>query len=1607
MANRPNKTIDPTEAALAAIQEGLNGHDEEEQTAEPAERMRPSRIAPEDRTSFAPAPNATERFASAGSDISDRRAPDLRAQVTRAANDDQQSVGQILQALQRRPARTSYVVAAACSGAWLIGCFALSFAYLSSLSAALGPNHSSAAVMIGLGALALLPIIFFFGVAHMAWRAQELRLIAQAMAGVAMRLAEPEAVAQDAIVSVGQAIRREVAAMGDGVERALARASELEAMVQNEVAALARAYGDNETRIRGLMRDLGTQRETLVSQAEQVRSAINNVHIDLTQDLSTISELVEHQVDDATQRITTSLAEKAEHITLSLSHIGDTMIDQLSVRGGDLLERLETVRAETTRAVASASDRLNASLGFKTDHIGAEFAEIAQGLDDMLTARLDRVTEHFSEKSLAMIDTMVTRAQDLTGQALARSQELTDLVNGRAQEFTESIIETSSQIAGQIAASTEQVSHTLRASGESLVLDLNLRGVEIATRLEETGARITDSLVSRSSKMTDSVREGAEHLISIIASRNDAVKELLATRLAAYEEMLSHSGLELGEKISRNASTLGNLITRHLTEFDRTVKSYGAELVERLGVRTQEISDAMRGQIENFDSKVGSRANEATGLFDERLTRLQDALDSRTQTLTEALSARVLDIAKTLAEGGKEAADAIDKRGGDVAALIDSRGQQVTASVSERLASLERTLGVEATAVANTLDQRIERLETLLLGRTQAVIAEMDTHSRAAADLLNARLVELSDSIKTNSTTAGQTLSQLVADTTEALGKTAAASSAATEALNRSAAGATAILQQSANAISSTLDKSTTEAAAVLNRSTDALSGMIGKTAAEAAALLDRSAGALSTTIGENAAAASDAIEKSTAASSASLDNSTASVTEVISRTAAMASETIGQTTATATDLLAKTARESSEAISRSAGGVEQMLSGINSQIVRNVAERAERIEVTLSQCMGELTRVLDDKSAEMTRALDEQSTQMTRTLVEKSAGFLNAFSGRGEQFAGEITRVTDEAVKAIEAKGFVFTRTMMDNSEEIARRVNETAQNATAAVARTLGQLQEGTQGVAEAAKTTITQTLQELHGATGAAIEQSKKTAAATVADMLETHGMLRSDSTALFERLREANILLQEVLSGAHENMNAIERTMASRVSEFVAAMNELNSKSGTATANLEEHLGAFNTTTVKVLGDLSTLATQFTSHGRALAEAVELLESSNRRTQDAVASRHASVEALVATLDARADDFEQRLRRFSGLLDESLDSATARAREIAGIVTETSNESVQAIEQQFDVVRASTDEQRRQTSETLSAVYEATLGEAQAMFNQSAERFAEIVQAMKQMAAQMQRELEATRAELRRGVLELPQETAENAAQMRRVIVEQMEALAELNRIVARHGNALDAVEPTRREAEPAYAAGGARPQPLPARPETGTPVRPTRDITGAPPRRPDSPSLNPIQGGKDAGNGRGGGWLSELLTHASRDDGPSIASSPSREGARSQERLSREAAGSLEALSVDIARMIDHEATAELWDRYQRGESRLDGRHLYTAQGQKAFEEIRRKYRGDAEFRETVEHYIDEFERLLEDVSRGESGHAVARNYLASDTGKVYTMLAHAAGRFEQ
>src|SRR5262249_39982409 len=248
----------------------------------------------------------------------------------------------------------------------------------------------------------------------------------------------------------------------------------------------------------------------------------------------------------------------------------------------------------------------------------------------------------------------------------------------------------------------------------------------------------------------------------------------------------------------------------------------------------------------------------------------------------------------------------------------------------------------------------------------------------------------------------------------------------------------------------------------------------------------------------------------------------------------------------------------------------------------------------------------------------------------------------------------------------------------------------------------------------------------------------------------------------------------------------------------------------------------------------LAGQFDSHGRSLAEVVALIDRSNRRTEATIGERRESLEAMGTALDAKSSELEQRVTRFSGhldrslesatrsfdsksetldqrvgrfgsvldetlgnvaksldgkaedlnnrltrfseLLDQSLESATDRTRDIARLIADSTNQGARAIAENLESIRAANEGEYKRTGEAMRAIYDQTTQDAEGMLSQAAGRFAEVVDGLKRMAAEMQRELDATRNELRKGILELPQETADTAAQMRRVIVDQIEALA---------------------------------------------------------------------------------------------------------------------------------------------------------------------------------------------------------------------------------------
>jgi hypothetical protein len=238
-------------------------------------------------------------------------------------------------------------------------------------------------------------------------------------------------------------------------------------------------------------------------------------------------------------------------------------------------------------------------------------------------------------------------------------------------------------------------------------------------------------------------------------------------------------------------------------------------------------------------------------------------------------------------------------------------------------------------------------------------------------------------------------------------------------------------------------------------------------------------------------------------------------------------------------------------------------------------------------------------------------------------------------------------------------------------------------------------------------------------------------------------------------------------------------------------------------------------------------------------------------------------------------------------------------------------------------------------------------------------------------------------------------------MRRVVSEQIRALNELSEIVSRQlpGESVAAEMPVRAQAS----AQGASTRSLPAQKPT-QPVESPRAFPRQPANQPPRPAVaerrpEPRQPSNDERGERASGWISDLLRRVNDEEGSSPRLPSSDRGSKSNNPLD-----GLGSLTSDIARSIDPDAYADLWNRYRRGDSNVFTRRVYTLQGQQTFDEVRRRYGREADFREAVDRYIDHFSSLYEEAVQKDPNGRLAENYLNSDTGKAYTLLAHASGK---
>ena len=633
-----------------------------------------------------------------------------------AANDDLPSIGGLIFALQQKPSKSPFVVALFASIAWFViggffayGLISTQLATPSTLPELLAnPSALIAALTI------LIPIAVFWFLALLVWRAQELRLMASAMTEVAVRLAEPDKLAEQSVASLGQTIRRQVAAMNDAISRAIGRAGELETLVHNEVAALERSYSDNELRVRGLISELASERQALTNNSERVSEALKGVGAQVARDLTAASGSIDKKLAERglqlTELLVTRSNEAAEQVHLAQSRVQEHM-PALFERLGQEQERLGHV---IEGAVTNLS-ALESAVGERTAALDNTLRERTEALTTSLAARIKTLETSVGQGALILDRTLKTRTENFVASVVQGALGLDGLLKERTK-----------LLAASIGEETAALDKSLRDRTETFALSVG------------QGATGLDNLLKTRTQL----------LAASISEETTALDKTLKDRTEQFSAFIGQGSAVLDKTLKDRTELLASSIGEGAAALDKTLKDRTEFLTTSIGQGTQALDKTLRDHSEAFNMSVSQQAS-----------MLGQSLKERTDNFASAINQGAIALDITLADRVEAFTNSLVQR-----------SKAVELTIGQQTAAMDKTLADRTQAVTSSLTERLKSIDVAFGQRTGEIDQVLAGHTRAVETTFGKQATQLNEMLANNSTMIRQTADQVGAQSKEAIG---------------------------------------------------------------------------------------------------------------------------------------------------------------------------------------------------------------------------------------------------------------------------------------------------------------------------------------------------------------------------------------------------------------------------------------------------------------------------------------------------------------------------------------------------------------------------------------------------------------------------------------------------------------------------------------------------------------------------------------------------------------------------------------------------------------------------------------------------------------------
>ncbi|WP_375705169.1 hypothetical protein [Bartonella sp. AA86SXKL] len=1328
-------------------------------------------------------------------------------------------------------------------------------------------------------------------------------------------------------------------------------------------------------------------------------------------------------------------------------------VAQLTKRSNDLhnIALLMTNAAQRLSEPQHLSEKQAIAIG---QTIREEVAAMNEGIERTLgrAVELEAIIQgevHNLEQAYAENESRIhTLIKELSNERIAilnHADRVQSTIKGTQEQLSDEFGLVTSNIVTNVEKLAQTLSQTLQKQGEDLV-----------EKLSYAGDGVTNQLVEKFNKTTTQIQQKNTEFFHELGKNFDG----FAKRFDHNEKQIEKTFNETAEKaevhVAKIATHIQAVTDQTLHAVDEKFKALDKALIDRNNQSLQNFDEKilkLDDQAHKLSSKFDNVTSQAIGAFEQRLATVDlslkehsdsiidsfiersQALEDNAEKLGNFLEAHVLKINENLQEktadithaftNGREAIlSAIDKSkeslreeiqyvDNAIVDIIQERSQDFKVQLSDQRALMADMLDNEKNKIADTLRNQIDvlsqntsHIEKVLADNVQVVDKQAENHITNIIQCTE----KLQDVIVQSCNTTQDALEAQARNIdirADALRDSLAINSFS---LNEVLADQARTLEQRMETIHNLIAKSDIRVDVALKQQIDLVESAIvannkniTETVQDHIKNLESHAEILKNTLSQSSGVFFETLETRMESFDTDLEDRAHKIFERTTTLEETLSEKFSQI-CEAIDMQTSVIEERSDTLKTSL-----MINNEQSQIIQQALESSvDNMRVTLEDSVNTVTDNLHNKIIKASDILSSTSEQILSSVTNVTAQAENILSESGNRIVSNVKKTvydTSEKVLSVLSEQTAHTVEAFATASHNAQALlNETIHTSTTAIEQVLNercdvlhhsmqnlknnlgyQLSDVTSRLEDAGNQTTTQISKHVGKITELTnhLNQAAQNTTESIDSLTQHIGEQLSLSTQDAEqRIYAHNESLVNSLTKANsetlQTITIMKEELVNNVSSILTQLNQsiynFQENSNVLLSAVQNIDGQFNESTNNFFRNTDQVAERLSASNQALNTNVEILQGLSKSTFEQINHITSSFGEHAKTLSQTIHVLEQSENSLSATLEEKHNTLSVLSDALVSKSHEI-NQMIGHYEKIFNLALERSDKNARNSTNSFQQSLNKLVSEASTRFSEAAED-------IRRSADEVRLELSKINNDINENVKKLPEKTKETTQTIRTALNEQITALQDLVSVIQNDQKS------AQKQLMSAFPTSSMFNQKSDSSTESVKKIVPPKPI---------------LQ--QDQSKKRPNKWVSNLLERASREE-TFYDAPPSDDVLTSVQTKPSPANCSLNSLASGIVQAINHNAIVELWDHYQRGQKNIVTERLYTLNGQKIFEMIKKKYMSDFGFKRSVNQYVTDFEKLLRDISRSSGSSNSVRKYLISDTGKVYTMLAHASGRIQ-